>query len=326
MSELTKIKRVTGREILDSRGNPTVEAQVELVCGICGRAAVPSGASTGQFEAVELRDGGSRYHGKGVLTAVENINTRLACAVTDRDALRQKEIDRLLRETDGTENKEKLGANAVLAVSLACACAVANALELPLYRYLGGTAACRLPVPMMNILNGGCHADNTVDFQEFMIMPVGAPDFREALRMCAEIYHTLRILLKERGLSTAVGDEGGFAPNLKDAKEVLSVIVDAVSKSGYVPGQDIAIAMDAAASELYDEVSGQYLFPGESTMAGAPIRRSAQEMVDYLESLTKQFPIVSIEDGLHEEDWSGWELLTKRLGSRVQLVDRKSVV
>ena len=320
MSELTKIKRVTGREILDSRGNPTVEAQVELVCGICGHAAVPSGASTGQFEAVELRDGGSRYHGKGVLTAVENIDTRLACAVMNRDALKQKEIDRLLREADGTENKEKLGANAVLAVSLACASAVANALELPLYRYLGGTAACRLPVPMMNILNGGCHADNTVDFQEVMIMPVGAPNFREALRMCAEIYHTLKIILKERGLSTAVGDEGGFAPNLKDAKEVLSVIVDAVSKSGYVPGQDIAIAMDAAASELYDEVSGKYLFPGESTMAGVPIRRSAQEMVDYLESLVKQFPIVSIEDGLHEEDWSGWELLTKRLGSRIQLV------
>lgn len=317
---MTRIKKVTGREILDSRGNPTVEAEVELACGICGHAAVPSGASTGQFEAVELRDGGSRYHGKGVLTAVENINTRLAGAVMDKDALRQKEIDRLLREADGTENKEKLGANAVLAVSLACACAAANALDLPLYRYLGGTAACRLPVPMMNILNGGCHADNTVDFQEFMIMPVGAPDFREALRMCAEIYQTLKIILKERGLSTAVGDEGGFAPNLKDAKEVLSVIVDAVSKSGYIPGQDIAIAMDAAASELYDEVSGLYLFPGESTMAGVPVRRSAQEMVEYLESLTRQFPIVSIEDGLHEEDWSGWELLTKRLGERIQLV------
>ena len=213
-----------------------------------------------------------------------------------------------------------MASDLVLAVSLACACAAANALDLPLYRYLGGTAACRLPVPMMNILNGGCHADNTVDFQEFMIMPVGAPDFREALRMCAEIYQTLKIILKERGLSTAVGDEGGFAPNLKDAKEVLSVIVDAVSKSGYIPGQDIAIAMDAAASELYDEVSGLYLFPGESTMAGVPVRRSAQEMVEYLESLTRQFPIVSIEDGLHEEDWSGWELLTKRLGERIQLV------
>ncbi|MCI8402103.1 MAG: phosphopyruvate hydratase [Lachnospiraceae bacterium] len=320
MSELTRIREVRGREILDSRGNPTVEAEVELVCGIRGRAGVPSGASTGQFEAVELRDGGERYQGKGVKTAVRNINTELARTVMGKDAQDQKEIDRLLRMADGTENKKRLGANAVLAVSLACADATAKALGLPLYRYLGGTAACRLPVPMMNILNGGCHADNTVDFQEFMIMPVGAADFGKALQMCAEIYHTLKILLKERGLSTAVGDEGGFAPNLKDAREVLTVMVDAIQKSGYGPGRDVAIAMDVAASELYDEVTGLYLFPGESTMAGVPVRRSAHEMVDYLEGLVKQFPIVSIEDGLDEEDWDGWQVLTRRLGGKVQLV------
>lgn len=320
MSEMTRIREVKGREILDSRGNPTVEAEVELVCGARGWAAVPSGASTGKFEAVELRDGGQRYLGKGVQKAVQHINGELSRMMIGKDAQDQKEVDRLLLAADGTENKERLGANAVLAVSLACAQAVSQALALPLYRYLGGTGACRLPVPMMNILNGGCHADNTVDFQEFMIMPVGAPDFREALRMCAEIYHTLRILLKERGLSTAVGDEGGFAPNLKDAREVLSVIVEAIQKGGYMPGHDVAIAMDVAASELYDEVTGQYLFPGESTMAGVPVRRSAHEMVDYLEGLTKQFPIVSIEDGLHEEDWDGWELMTRRLGSKIQLV------
>ena len=320
MSEMTRIREVKGREILDSRGNPAVEAEVELVCGARGWAAVPSGASTGKFEAVELRDGGERYLGKGVKKAVQHINGELSRMLIGKDAQDQREVDRLLLAADGTENKGRLGANAVLAVSLACAQAVSQALALPLYRYLGGTGACRLPVPMMNILNGGCHADNTVDFQEFMIMPVGAPDFGEALRMCAEIYHTLRILLKERGLSTAVGDEGGFAPNLKDAREALAVIVESVQKGGYVPGHDVAIAMDVAASELYDEVTGQYLFPGESTMAGVPVRRSAHEMVDYLEGLTKQFPIVSIEDGLHEEDWDGWELMTRRLGDKIQLV------
>lgn len=320
MSEMTRIREVKGREILDSRGNPTVEAEVLLVCGVRGTASVPSGASTGQFEAVELRDGGGRYYGKGVQNAVRGINTELSRAILGKDAGAQKEIDRLLCAADGTVNKERLGANALLAVSLACADAVSQALELPLYRYLGGAGACRLPVPMMNILNGGCHADNTVDFQEFMIMPVGAPDFPEALRMCTEIYHTLRILLKERGLSTAVGDEGGFAPNLRDAKEALALIVEAVQKSGYMPGKDIAIALDVAASEMYDESTGQYLFPGESTMMGLPVRRSAEEMVDYLDGLVKEFPIVSIEDGIHEEDWQGWQRLTKRLGHRIQLV------
>lgn len=320
MSEMTRIKEVIGREILDSRGNPTVEAEVVLVCGVRGMASVPSGASTGQFEAVELRDGGKRYMGKGVLNAVRHINVDIARAIMGKDAANQRKIDRILIETDGTENKERLGANALLAVSLACADAVSRALELPLYRYLGGTGACRLPVPMMNILNGGCHADNTVDFQEFMIMPAGAPSFSEAMRMGTEIYHTLKILLRERGLATAVGDEGGFAPNLRDAREVLSVIVEAIEKAGYMPGKEVVIALDVAASELYDEDSGRYLFPGESTMAGVPVRRSAQEMVEYLEALTREFPIVSIEDGLNEEDWEGWELLTKRLGHRVQLV------
>ena len=320
MSEATIIQNVSGREILDSRGNPTVEVEVKLSGGAVGWAAVPSGASTGQFEAVELRDGDERYHGKGVRDVVRHVNTELADAILGKDAENQRHIDYMLRAIDGTDNKGRLGANGILAVSLACAAAAANARGLPLYRYLGGCNACRMPVPMMNILNGGCHADNTVDFQEFMIMPVGASDYREGLRMCVEVYHTLRMLLKSRGLSTAVGDEGGFAPNLKDASEVLSVIVEAIEKSGYTPGQQIAIALDVAASELYDRESGLYLFPGESTMAGRPIRRSSQEMTDYLEELTRRFPIVSIEDGLDEEDWEGWQRMTCRLGERVQLV------
>ncbi len=320
MSETTLIREVLGREILDSRGNPTVEVEVRLSGGARGWAAVPSGASTGQFEAVELRDGDERYHGKGVRDVVRNINTELAEAILGKDAENQRQIDFLLRAIDGTDNKRRLGANGILAVSMACAMACAHAKDLPLYRYLGGVNACRLPVPMMNILNGGCHADNTVDFQEFMIMPVGAPDYREGLRMCVEVYHTLRMLLKARGLSTAVGDEGGFAPDLRDASEVLTVIVEAIEKSGYRPGQDISIALDVAASELYDTESGQYLFPGESTMAGQPVRRNAREMTEYLEDLTRRFPIVSIEDGLDEEDWEGWQLLTERLGARVQLV------
>ena len=320
MSEATIIKEVFGREILDSRGNPTVEVEVYLAGGAKGWAAVPSGASTGQFEAVELRDGDARYHGKGVRDVVRHINHELAEAVKGKDAENQRGIDWNLRAVDGTENKGRLGANGILAVSLACAVACANAKNIPLYRYLGGCNACRMPVPMMNILNGGCHADNTVDFQEFMIMPVGASDYREGLRMCAEVYHTLRKILNTRGLSTAVGDEGGFAPDLKDASEVLSLIVEAIEKTGYAPGEQIAIALDVAASELYDRESGQYLFPGESTMAGAPVRRNAREMVDYLEDLTRRFPIVSIEDGLDEEDWDGWRLLTERLGDRVQLV------
>ena len=320
MSAATIIKRVVGREILDSRGNPTVEVEVYLSGGAKGWAAVPSGASTGKFEAVELRDGDERYHGKGVRDVVRHVNTELAEAVLGMDAENQRGIDWNLRGIDGTENKGRLGANGILAVSLACAAACANAKELPLYRYLGGCNACRMPVPMMNILNGGRHADNTVDFQEFMIMPVGASDYREGLRMCTEVYHTLRKLLNTRGLSTAVGDEGGFAPDLKDAPEVLSLIVEAIEKTGYTPGEQIAIALDVAASELYDEATGQYLFPGESTMAGEPVRRNAREMVDYLEDLTRQFPIVSIEDGLDEEDWEGWQLLTWRLGKSVQLV------
>lgn len=320
MSEATIIKEVRAREILDSRGNPTVEVEVYLAGGARGWAAVPSGASTGQFEAAELRDGDERYHGKGVRNVVRHIHSELAEAVVGKDAENQRAIDWLLRGVDGTENKGRLGANGILAVSLACAVACANAKGLPLYRYLGGCNACRMPVPMMNILNGGRHADNTVDFQEFMIMPVGASDYREGLRMCTEVYHTLRQLLHSRGLSTAVGDEGGFAPDLKDAPEVLSLIVEAIEKTGYIPGEQIAIALDVAASELYDKGTGQYLFPGESTMAGKPVRRNAREMVDYLEGLTHQFPIVSIEDGLDEEDWEGWQLLTWRLGKTVQLV------
>lgn len=311
---------VQGREILDSRGNPTVEVEVELEGGAVGRAAVPSGASTGKFEAVELRDGGRRYHGLGVRKAVEHVNTVLAEAVMFENALDQRHIDRLLREADGTENKENMGANAILGVSMAVARAAANGLEMPLYRYLGGIGAHELPVPMMNILNGGVHADNTVDLQEFMIMPVGAGSFSEGLQMCAEIYHTLKKILKAGGYSTAVGDEGGFAPNLKNTEEVLSYIVDAIKMSGYEAGTQVKIAIDAASSELYDEESGMYVFPGESQMSGVQVKRSAEEMIDYYLRLVEGFPIISIEDGLQEEDWEGWQLMTKKLGHRVQLV------
>ena len=339
-----EIVRVKGREILDSRGNPTVEAEVELECGAIGRAAVPSGASTGKFEAVELRDGGGRYLGKGVKKAVEHINTKLADAVMFENAMDQKRIDHLLCEADGTENKEKLGANAILAVSLATARAAAAALDIPLYRYLGGIIGHELPVPMMNILNGGKHADNTVDLQEFMIMPAGAANFAEGLRMCAEIYHTLKSLLKADGYSTAIGDEGGFAPNLKNSEEVLSYMVKAIRETGYEPGTDVKIAIDAAASELYEENSGMYFFPGESevlrkkekreydfkvkdtTVEGVPdtknlsVMRSTMEMISLYEELCARYPIYSIEDGLNEEDWEGWRELTKRLGNKVQLV------
>ncbi len=320
MYDRFEITEVRGREILDSRGNPTVEVEVTLEGGAKGRAAVPSGASTGKFEAAELRDGGPRYGGKGVRKAVEHVNTVLADAVAFERALEQRKIDQLLREADGTENKGKLGANAILGVSMAVARAAANELGLPLYRYLGGVNAGVLPVPMMNILNGGVHADNTVDLQEFMIMPTGAATFSEGLRMCAEIYHTLKKILKTSGYSTAVGDEGGFAPDLKDAEEVLSYIVEAIQMSGYKPGEQVAIAMDAASSELYDEVTGTYLFPGESRMRGHEVRRTAKEMVDYYTYLTDRFPIVSLEDGLQEEDWDGWKRLTETLGKRVQLV------
>ncbi len=320
-----EIEKVHGREILDSRGNPTVEAEVTVRNRVDGHvhtglAAVPSGASTGRFEAVELRDGETRYFGLGVQNAVKNINEKIASVLCGRNALEQISIDRILMETDGTENKSNLGANAMLAVSLATAKAVAAALHLPLYRYLGGVSPRLLPVPMMNILNGGKHAANTVDFQEFMIMPVQAENFRDGLRICAEIYHNLKNILKDRGLSTGVGDEGGFAPDLPDAESVLTVIVEAIEAAGYIPGTDIKIAMDAASSELYNEETGMYHFPGESSLKGCEICRSTQEMIAYYESLIESFPIVSIEDGLAEDDWDGWKLMTKRLGNKIQLV------
>lgn len=315
-----EIAGVHAREILDSRGNPTLEVEVRLEGGAVGRAAVPSGASTGKYEAAELRDGGPRYHGKGVRRAVEYVNTVLAEVLLFEDAFNQAVIDRILRETDGTENKSRLGANAILGTSLAVARACAAGQGVPLYRYLGGANARMLPVPMMNVLNGGVHADNTVDLQEFMIMPVGAKTFSDGLKMCSEVYHTLKNLLKVGEYSTAVGDEGGFAPNLKNAEEVLNYLSDAVKMSGYEPGRDFQFAIDAAASELYDEDSGTYVFPGESRMSGVHVSRSAEEMVDYFRRLVEGFPICSIEDGLWEEDWDGWKLLTKTLGDKVLLV------
>lgn len=314
------IRDVYAREILDSRGNPTIEVEVLVGDHTVGRASVPSGASTGKFEAAELRDGGVRYQGKGVQRAVEHVNAHLANAVIGLNVFDQKEIDRVLCKTDGSVNKKNLGANALLGVSLAAAHAAANALRLPLYKYLGGVNAKRLPVPMMNILNGGAHADNTLDFQEFMIMPVGAENFREGLRMCAEIYQVLKQLLKKAGLETAVGDEGGFAPDLPGAREALQFLKDAVEEAGYEMGKDIRIALDVAASELYHAESGKYLFPGESKMTGQKIARTAEEMIDYYQELALEFPICSIEDPLDEEDWDGWELLTTRLGGEIQLV------
>lgn len=314
------IRDVYAREILDSRGNPTIEVEVLVGDHTVGRASVPSGASTGKFEATELRDGGARYQGKGVQRAVEHVNAHLANAVIGMNVFDQKEIDRVLCQTDGSVNKKNLGANALLGVSLAAAHAAANALRLPLYKYLGGVNAKRLPVPMMNILNGGAHADNTLVFQEFMIMPVGAENFREGLRMCAEIYQVLKQLLKKAGLETAVGDEGGFAPDLSGAREALQFLKDAVEEAGYEMGKDIRIALDVAASELYHAESGKYLFPGESKMTGQKIARTAEEMIDYYQELALEFPICSIEDPLDEEDWDGWELLTTRLGGEIQLV------
>ena len=314
------IRDVYAREILDSRGNPTIEVEVLAGDHTVGRASVPSGASTGKFEAAELRDGGARYQGKGVQRAVEHVNAHLANAVIGLNVFDQKEIDRVLCKTDGSMNKKNLGANALLGVSLAAAHAAANALQLPLYKYMGGVNAKRLPVPMMNILNGGAHADNTLDFQEFMIMPVGAENFREGLRMCAEIYQVLKQLLKKAGLETAVGDEGGFAPDLPGAREALQFLMDAVEEAGYEMGKDIRIALDVAASELYHAESGKYLFPGESKMTGQKIARTAEEMIDYYQELALEFPICSIEDPLDEEDWDGWELLTTRLGGEIQLV------
>ncbi len=325
MEQILRIVEVHAREILDSRGNPTVEAEVtvEKEPGgerITGRAAVPSGASTGRFEAVELRDGETRYFGLGTMKAVNNVNTKIREALLGINALDQGLIDRILIDQDGTENKSNLGANATLGVSMACAKVSSLALRMPLYRYLGGAHTRLLPVPMMNILNGGKHADNTVDFQEFMIMPVQAESFADGLRICAEIYHNLKQICNQKGLSTGVGDEGGFAPSLADAEEVLSLIVDSIKAAGYAPGQDIKIAMDAAASELYDETTDTYYFPGESRMRNQEIRRSASEMVAYYEKLVERFPIISIEDGLFEDDWDGWQLLTKTLGEKIQLV------
>ena len=307
------ITDVYAREIMDSRGNPTVEVEVYLEDGTIGRAAVPSGASTGQFEAVELRDSDSpRYLGKGVLQAVANVNDIIAPAILGFDASEQVAIDRIMIELDGTPNKTKLGANAILGVSMAVARAAAESYDLPLFQYLGGTNAKELPVPMMNILNGGAHADNNVDIQEFMIMPIGATSFMEALRYCAEVYHTLKGVLKAKGLATGVGDEGGFAPNLGSNEEALQVITEAIEKAGLVVGKDIVFAIDAASSEFYKD--GKYHLAGEGKV------KTAAEMVEYYAELCEKYPIYSIEDGLAEEDWEGWKLLTDRLGKTVQLV------
>ena len=319
MKGYIEILDVYAREILDSRGNPKVEVDVLVEGEFLGRAAVPSGASTGQFEAVEMRDGGDRYLGKGVQDAVDNVNNIIAEEIIGMNVLDQVAVDKKLLEIDGTYNKGKLGANAILGVSMAVAKAAAEALQMPLYQYLGGFNAKQLPVPMMNIMNGGKHADNTVDFQEFMIMPVGASSFKEALRMCAEIYHNLKDVLKSKGLSTAVGDEGGFAPDLPTPDAVIDLIKEAVEKAGYGWGTDIKIAMDPATSELYGE-DGKYHFPGESKMVGKEIVRTSEEMVALWKNLVEKYPIISIEDGLAEEDWEGWQLLTKEIGDRVQLV------
>mgnify|MGYP002512225364 FL=1 len=314
------ITDVKGREILDSRGNPTIEAEIEIENAIRARASVPSGASTGRFEAVELRDGETRYFGLGVTKAAHNINTKIKDCLMGKNALEQGMIDRILIEADGTDNKSNLGANAMLGVSMAVAKAAATTLELPLYRYLGGISPRLLPVPMMNILNGGKHAANTVDFQEFMIMPVQAESFADGLRICAEIYHNLKKILNERGLSTGVGDEGGFAPDLPDAPAVLDLIVEAIKDSGYTPGQDIKIALDVASSELYNEKTGMYHFPGESKLTGKEVVRDTSEMIAYYEELIEKYPIISIEDGLAEDDWDGWKEMTDRLGEKIQLV------
>ena len=316
-----EIVKVQGREILDSRGNPTVEAEVWLEGGAVGRASVPSGASTGAFEAAELRDGGGRYMGKGVKKAAEHVGNELAEAVMFESVLNQRRIDGLLLEAEGSSNKERMGANAVLAVSMACARAAANALGIPLYRHLGGVFGSRLPVPMMNILNGGKHADNTVDLQEFMIMPSGAECFSENLRMCAEIYHTLKGLLKRDGLWDRRGRRGRLCPQSEQFRGGAGNTWSGPSgRRAMSRGTDVKIAIDAAASELYDKQTGLYEFPGESAMSGRRICRTAEEMAEYLERLADRFPICSIEDGLAEEDWDGWQLLTKRLGSRIQLV------
>ena len=310
-----QIEKVIGREILDSRGNPTVEAEVYLIDGTVGRGTAPSGASTGEFEALELRDGDkNRYLGKGVQKAVENINTVINDALIDMDASDVYAIDKAMLDADGTKDKSKLGANAILAVSIACCRAAATALDIPLYRFLGGVSGNRLPVPMMNILNGGAHAANTVDVQEFMIMPVGAPSFKEALRWCAEVFHALAKLLKSKGLATSVGDEGGFAPDLASDEEAIQYILDAVKEAGYEPGKDFMIAMDAASSEWKGEKKGEYVLPKAGT------KYTSAELIEHWKGLVEKYPIISIEDALDEEDWEGWQLLTKELGDKVQLV------
>lgn len=342
MSLMIEIVDVHARQILDSRGNPTVEVEVTAQTETTGkkitaRESVPSGASTGRFEAIELRDGSERYFGLGVEKVVEHVNTKIKEALIGKNVLLQRELDRILVELDGTDNKGNLGANAILGVSLACAKTAAKALEMPLYHYLGGANAYRMPVPMMNVINGGVHAKNSLDFQEFMIMPVGAKTFSEGLRMGAEVYHFLRQILNEDGLSTAVGDEGGFAPDFHSISDVFGYLSRAVEKAGYEVGKDVVFSMDAAASELYDEETGYYIFPGESREADKDagkgvgehsakdyckdsVKRTTEEMISLYEKLAEEFPIVSIEDGLYEDDWEGWKELTKRLGERVQLV------
>ena len=320
MGLMIKIIEIHGREILDSRGNPTVEVEVTAQTETTGkkttgRESVPSGASTGRFEAIELRDGQERYFGLGVQRVVDHINTKIRRELLGMNVLEQVQIDRKLVELDGTDNKGNLGANAILGVSLACAKTAAAALDMPLYRYIGGGNAKRLPVPMMNVINGGVHAKNSLDFQEFMILPIGAKSYREALRMGAEVYHFLRQILNEEGYATAVGDEGGFAPDLADAGEVFRYLGKAVEKAGYTVGKDVVYAMDAAASELYNEETGMYHFPGENGIC-----RDAKEMIALYEDLAKRFPLVSIEDGLQEDDWEGWQSLTGRLGDGMQLV------
>ena len=314
------ITDIFAREILDSRGNPTVETEVTLAGEVVARASVPSGASTGKYEAVELRDGEGRYSGLGVRKAVENVNVKIAPMLQGVNGLEQRAVDKMLLESDGTENKTSLGANAILSVSMAVARAAAKALNIPLYQYLGGIRPNVMPIPMMNIINGGKHAKNTLDFQEFMIVPAGAKNFSQGLRMGTEIYHSLKTLLKQHNLATAVGDEGGFAPDLKDAKEVFEILTDAARMAGYEAGKDIFYALDAAASELYNQEKNLYEFSGETKMKGEKVIRSTSDMIDYYEDLVNEYPIISIEDGLHEDDWKGWTNLTKMLGHRVQLV------
>ena len=320
MDRQLPIRDIFAREILDSRGNPTLEAEVLAGEDIVGRAAVPSGASTGRYEALELRDREKRYGGRGVERAVENVNSILAPVVIGRDVFDQEGLDRALIEADGTRDKSNLGANAILGVSMAAAHAAAEAMKVPLYRYLGGVRAKQMPVPMMNIINGGVHADNSLDIQEFMIVPAEKEGFREQLRVCAEVYHSLKSLLKDRGLHTSVGDEGGFAPDFKDTREALRTLRDAVEKAGYRMGRDIRIALDVAASELYDPDRKVYCFPGEGREKGEKVIRTTDEMTDYYLDLISEFPICSIEDPLDEEDWDGWSALTGKIGDRVQLV------